>query len=388
MKYMGMYIHIPFCKRKCSYCDFYSLDKSSDKIPEYIKTLKQELIEVGQGIKQDAKEKINDDVTIDTIYIGGGTPSFIESKYIKEIIETVNKNYNLAKDVEITIEINPGTVNKEKLKDYIECGINRCSLGMQTANNELLKTIGRIHTKEDFINAYNEARNAGFENINIDFIIGIPMQKLKDIDDMLEMLKKINPEHVSIYSLILEENTVLKKKIDDGLLNLPDEETERKMYWKVKENLEKQGYEHYEISNFAKQGYYSKHNWNCWNQKEYIGFGASAHSYTDNVRYSNISCIDEYISNYKKNKQEDNIVFNEKQNKYTKMQEYMILGLRKINGINKDEFKEKFSIELEDVFKNEIEKLLKQGLIEKLNNNIKLTKRGIDVANIVWEEFV
>lgn len=388
MKHSGMYIHIPFCKRKCSYCDFYSYENKEDKIPTYIKYLKQELKEVGEGIKEDAKTKQNDDVTIDTIYIGGGTPSYIDSAYIKDMLDLIKKYYIVLDNAEITIEINPGTVDENKLKTYKQAGINRCSIGMQAVNNECLQILERIHTKEDFINTYNLARKVGFKNINIDFIIGIPNQNIEDIDEMLNLIKKLNPEHVSVYSLILEENTRLNEKVEKGILKLPDEELERQMYWKVKENLEKQGYEHYEISNFAKKNYKSRHNLDCWEQKEYIGFGASAHSYTDNVRYSNVSNLEEYIANYENDKQEDNIIFHEKQNMYSKMQEYVLLGLRKIEGIDFNQFREKFNTNIDEIFKEEIEKLLNEELIEKSNNSIKLTKRGLDLANIVWEEFV
>ena len=388
MKHVGMYIHIPFCKRKCSYCDFYSCDNKQEIIPEYIKYLKQELKEVGVGIKLDAQQKINEDVTIDTIYIGGGTPSYIDSKYIIEILDIIKSYFNIEKNVEITIEINPGTINEEKLKDYKKTGINRCSIGLQSANNELLKTLGRIHNVDEFMNTYNLAKKVGFNNINIDFIIGIPGQTLDDIEDMLDLINKINPEHVSVYSLILEDETKLTKQVEDGIYNLPEEEHERQMYWKVKNILEKMEYHHYEISNFAKKGYESKHNLDCWNQKEYIGFGVGAHSYTDNVRYSNISNIEEYILNFKNEKQEDNIIFHEKQNPYSKMQEYMMLGLRKIDGIDLNSFNEKFGMDAKEIFKEQISKLIKDGLIEIDENNIKLTNKGIDLANIVWEEFV
>lgn len=388
MKHSGMYIHIPFCKRKCSYCDFYSYENKEDKIPIYIKYLKQELKEVGEGIQEGVKAKINDDVTIDTIYIGGGTPSYIDSAYIKDMLDLIKKYYIVLDNAEITIEINPGTVDENKLKTYKEAGINRCSIGMQATNEECLQILERIHTKEDFINTYNLARKVGFKNINIDFMIGIPNQNIEDIEEMLNLIKKLNPEHVSVYSLILEENTRLNEKVEKGILRLPDEKLERQMYWKVKENLEKQGYEHYEISNFAKKNYKSRHNLDCWEQKEYIGFGASAHSYTDNVRYSNVSNLEEYIANYENDKQEDNIIFHEKQNMYTKMQEYVLLGLRKIEGIDFDKFREKFNTNIDEIFKEEIEKLLNGGLIQKSNNSIKLTKRGLDLANIVWEEFV
>lgn len=388
MKHVGMYIHIPFCKKKCDYCDFSSCDNKINQIPTYIKYLKQEIQDVGEGIKLDAQEGLNDWVTIDTIYIGGGTPSFIDSKYIQEILETVKQYFVLDENVEITIEMNPGTVNIDKLKEYKESGINRCSIGLQATRDDLLKDIGRIHNVEEFIKTYEDARKVGFDNINIDFIIGLPNQTLEDIEDILELVSKLKPEHVSVYSLIVEDNTKLKEKIEQGKLTLPSDDLEREMYWNIKKGLENLEYGHYEISNFAKNGCESKHNLDCWNQKEYIGFGSSAHSYTDNVRYSNIDDLDEFISNFEKDKLEDNIIFHEKQNEKSKMKEYMILGLRKIDGISKEEFHNKFKMNFLDLYEAEIEKLVKQGLVEVTEDRIKLTCKGIDFANLVWEEFV
>ena len=275
-----------------------------------------------------------------------------------------------------------------KLKVYKQNGINRCSIGLQAVNDELLKILGRIHNKKEFVNTYELAKKAGFENINIDFMIGLPKQKMEDIEEMLELIEKLEPTHVSVYSLIVEEQTKLKEELEEGKLSLPEEVLERKMYWRVKNRLEEQGYEHYEISNFAKPTYASKHNLNCWNQKEYIGFGSSAHSYTDGLRYSNITNIEEYIENYKKNKQEDNIIFHEKQNEYTQMQEYMLLGLRKLKGVYGTEFIEKFGQDMFAIFSDQIKKLSKEELIEVNKDRIYLSNKGLDFANIVWEEFV
>lgn len=219
-------------------------------------------------------------------------------------------------------------------------------------------------------------------------MIGLPNQKIEDIDEMLKLIDNIQPTHVSVYSLTVEDDTKLCKKINDGRIFLPNEIVERQMYWKVKKELNKLGFEHYEISNFARRGFYSKHNINCWNQKEYIGFGASAHSYTDNVRYSNIADIDKYISNYKNNKSEDNFVFHEKQNLDSKMREYMILGLRKIKGVELNEFENIFGISIKEKFSSEMKKLLEKGLIDINEYSIYLTDKGIDLANIVWTEFI
>lgn len=388
MKEVGIYVHIPFCKHKCYYCDFISFADKNSLIDEYIKWLNYEIKEVGQGNRLDYENKLDDLVFVKTIYIGGGTPSFIESKYITEILKTIKENFVVDEDAEITMEMNPGTVNENKLKDYYNCGINRLSIGLQETNNALLKEIGRIHTYEDFENTYSLARNVGFKNINVDLMLGLPNQNILDLENSINKILDLDPEHISVYSLILEENTVLKNKVDQGILTLPEDEMERKMYYTVKNMLENNGYIHYEISNFAKKGFESKHNLDCWNQKEYMGFGAAAHSYTNNFRFSNIENIEEYINNFKNNKEEDNLIFHEKQNRESKMKEYMMLGLRKIEGVNIQQFKNKFVENPIFIFRKEIEKLVNEELLEVDGNFIKLTKKGLDLANLVWEEFV
>ena len=387
MKDIGIYVHIPFCKKKCNYCDFTSHCNKDELIEEYIKWLTYEIQQVAKGNKLDSKEGLDELVNIKTIYIGGGTPSYIDSKYIKQIMNTITTNFNIGKNPEITIEINPGTVNKQKLNDYKKSGINRISIGLQSTQNEILKLIGRIHTYEEFLKTYNLVKEVGFENINVDLMIGIPNQTLEHTQTSIKEIIKLEPKHISVYSLILEEGTKLEEEVKHNKLKLPEEELERTMYWDVKQDLEEAGYMHYEISNFAKKGYESKHNMDCWSQKEYIGFGVAAHSYTNGVRYSNIEELEEFIDNFKKDKLEDNIIFHEKQTHSSKIKEYMLLNLRKIKGVNIEEFIKKFNGNPKYIFKNELEKLENQGLIE-VNENIKLTNKGIDLANIVWEEFV
>ena len=372
MKELGLYIHIPFCKQKCKYCDFISFSNKESYVEKYIKALKNEVI----NNKNKAKE-----YEVTTVYIGGGTPSLIESGYIVEVLKTIKENYNIKKNAEITIEVNPGTVDEEKLKDYFNAGINRLSIGLQTTNNDLLKIIGRIHSYEEFLKTYNLAREVGFKNINVDLMIGLPTQILVDIQDSLEKIIKLKPEHISVYSLIVEEGTLIEKEISKGILKLPDEEQERKEYWMVKKTLEKAGYKHYEISNYAKKGFESKHNLNCWEQKEYLGFGLAAHSYLNKIRYSNTESLEEYLKN-------NNITIHEKQDKELEEKEYMLLGLRKIDGIKISEFKNKFVDNPIYVFKNELNKLVENNLIKVNVDTIKLTNKGIDLANIVWEEFV
>jgi len=375
MKEIGIYIHIPFCKKKCNYCDFISFNCNDDKIIEdYIKQLVLELKENMENISQ----KYN----VTTIYIGGGTPSYIKEMYIEEIITEIKK-YVSVENTEITIEVNPGTSNLEKLKSYIKMGINRVSIGAQTTNNMLLKAIGRVHTYEQFETTYLDAKRAGFQNINVDLMIGLPNQTVNDVKKDLEKIIMLKPTHISVYSLILEENTKLEKQVLTGKLVLPDEEIERKQYWLVKQQLENNGFEHYEISNFALNGYKSKHNINCWNQKEYIGIGLAAHSYLNNLRYSNTEILEIYLKDSKFKKQ-----IHEKQTKKEQMKEYMLLGLRKIQGVRISEFKNKFVQNPIFYFKSELNDLVNKDLIMIEDDYIKLTNKGIDLANIVWEKFV
>lgn len=378
MKEIGVYIHIPFCKRKCFYCDFCSYENFSDYYEKYIESL----------IKEIRNVELEENIIVKTIYIGGGTPSIIDANLIESILIELRNKFKIHENVETTIEINPGTVNKEKLEKYNSIGINRLSIGLQSTNDNLLKTIGRIHNYEEFEFCYSVARNIGFSNINVDLMIGLPNQTIQDVKDSLKNIIDKNPEHISVYSLILEDETKLKKLVDKKILDVPDEEIERNMYWTVKNVLEQNGYEQYEISNFAKKGYESKHNTDCWKQKEYIGFGAAAHSYFNNLRYSNICDIKEYINNVKNNRFQKNIEVQELQDKEDKMNEYMILGLRMMKGIDIKTFIEKFEENPKVKYEEEIKKLENQNLIIADDRCIKLTKKGIDFANIVWSEFI
>lgn len=375
MKELGIYIHIPFCVRKCLYCDFTSYAKKENVQKTYIEALQKEILNW---------KKSNKDVKIKTIYIGGGTPSSIDSKFIMEVINLLD----IENTEEITIEVNPGTINKKKLYDYKNAGINRLSIGLQSTNNELLKKIGRIHNYEQFLETYKMAREVGFDNINVDLMIGLPGQTMDDLKISLEDIINLNPEHISVYSLIVEDETPLKKMIESNILKLPEEDLERQMYWYVKDFLKINGYNHYEISNFAKQGFYSKHNMDCWEQKEYIGFGISAHSYIDRKRFGNISNLDNYIKNCIEGGFDKNRIIEEEQDKKDEMKEYMILGLRKINGISIQKFKNKFNENPIVLFKKELNKLYNEGLIIIDGDIIRLSNKGLDFANIVWEEFI
>ena len=325
---------------------------------------------------------------VKSIYIGGGTPSFIDSKYIERIMKIVKECYIIDSNAEITIEVNPGTVSQKKLETYLNSGINRISIGLQSTHNEILSKLGRVHSYEEFLYTYNLARKVGFKNINVDLMLGLPNQSLNDLQESITEVVNLEPEHISVYSLIIENGTPFCEKLEKQEIALPSDELERAMYWETKRKLEKAGYTHYEISNFAKPGFESKHNLSCWNQEEYIGIGASAHSYTNNVRYSNIDSIEDYIRNYENGNEIDNFVFHEKQNKESKMKEFMMLGLRKIQGIHIQDFKNKFGENPIYLYKKELEKLVNEELLEIDGDIIKLTDKGIDLANLVWEEFV
>ena len=378
---LGIYIHIPFCKQKCYYCDFVSYSNKCSEVKEYIESLKKEIEEFDFS-----------NYKVTSIYIGGGTPSYIDSIYIVEILselkEKLKCNLIEFKDIEITIEVNPGTVDTKKLNDYKKLGINRLSIGLQSTKNDILKKIGRIHTYQEFLEIYKLARETGFKNINIDLMIGIPGQKIGDLKNTLQDIIKLEPEHISVYSLIIEENTPIEKMLENGEIKLPDEDLERNMYWYVKNTLELNGYNHYEISNFAKLGKESRHNLNCWNQEEYIGFGVAAHSYLNGIRFSNTINVEEYIKHIENNRKEENIQIEESQSLEDKKNEFMMLGFRKIQGVDIARFKEKFIDNPIFLYRENLNKLVEEGLIEVDLNHIKLTNKGIDLANLVFEEFV
>lgn len=368
------YIHIPFCKQKCLYCDFNSFDHQDELINDYIVALIKEI-------------KSYDIQELYTTYIGGGTPSYIDEKYIAEILSI------LPHSCETTIEINPGTIDLQKLITYQKAGVNRISLGLQTTDNSILKIIGRIHTVNEFEEAFHLVRKAGFKNVNVDLMFGLPTQTLDNFKESVEYLIQLKPEHISAYSLILHH---------DIFSHLPSEEEERAMYHYLIDRMKEAGYIHYEISNFALKGYESKHNMAYWKQREYYGFGAGASSYLDNKRYTNVKNIQQYISrmNHEESPLHTNEhtldgqgtfldikILEETLNEDSKLNEYMMLGLRLINGININETNEKFHTNILEKYKESLDKLKRYKLI-KVDENIELTKKGLDLANIVWEEFV
>ena len=383
---LGIYIHIPFCIKRCSYCDFISYPSKYEKQEEYINKIIEEIEDNSDILKNNF---------ISTIYFGGGTPSSIKPELIKKVLDKICKVAEISKEnkekIEITIEVNPGTATKNNLQMYKNCGINRLSIGLQSTNDIILKEIGRIHNYEQFLNTYNQAIEAGFNNINVDLMLGLPGknqggQTIADLKDSLEKITNLNPEpnHISVYSLIVEEGTPIEKRLSQGEITLPNEEEERNQYHYTKNYLELKGYKHYEISNFVKPGQESKHNMNCWEQKQYIGFGVAAHSYINGIRYSNTNNLEEYLSQSSKEVK----TIEETQTKEDTEKEYMMLGLRKLDGISINKFKEKFGENPIYLFRKELQKLVEEELLEIDLDTIKLTNKGLDFANIVWEEFV
>lgn len=367
----GIYVHIPFCASKCIYCDFLSFPGLDGYQDRYFKSLLEEI---------NYKKEIFEDQEITSIFIGGGTPSVVKAKYIANIIEKLKASFKLASDIEITIEINPGTVNEDSLRVYKDLGINRLSFGLQSMDNDILKFLGRLHTKEDFQTSLKLARQVGFVNINADLLIGLPNQSLDVFKRTVKDLASLDLPHISAYSLILEEETKIYKMLEAGHIQMPSEELDRQMYWYLLEYLN--AYKHYEISNFAKEGYQCDHNLLYWETYEYLAFGLGASSYINSRRYRNTSSLGDYLKyDFRKFDLED-------LNEIDRMKEFMMLGFRMIAGPNPDLFMKRFNKDYRRVFKKEINKLLLLGLIKENHPGLSLSSKGLDLANRVFMEFV
>lgn len=377
MKEIGLYLHIPFCIKKCKYCDFVSYNQNNSMIDAYTDALIKEM--------NMYKNRLID-YKIKTIFIGGGTPSILDINKLDEVVKQLHKKFNISGDIEFSIESNPGTLTKEKLKFYNSIGINRLSIGLQSFNNEILKFIGRIHSKEDFIENYYSARDAGFKNINIDLIYGLPGQNLNDWERTLQQAIKIKPEHVSAYSLKIEEGTTFHKLFEERKLNLPSDEEDRDMYHLGISLLNKNGIKQYEISNFSKAGYECKHNLIYWNNQEYLGMGVSAHSYLNKNRFSNFNDINEYIHSI--NSETLPVSAEEIKDKQDEITETIFLGLRLNKGLNLRKFNDRFGVSIFELYGEKIDKLVSLGLLTTEENHIKLTSYGMDVSNQVFVEFI
>ncbi len=372
---ISVYIHIPFCESRCHYCDFCSSLLNEENVKKYFEYLKKEI-----NLQEDfLKYKI-----IDTVFIGGGTPSSVHSKYIKEIMEELSK-FQFSKNKEITIESNPNSLTREKAEAYFSSGINRISIGAQSFNESILKRIGRIHKKGDIYKAIENARSAGFDNINLDLMLALLDQKFSDIEESIKEIKKLNLPHISYYSLILEENTKLYLEHEKSPLAFPTEDEDREMYHYVVSELSKLGLKQYEISNFAKESYECRHNMTYWKLRDYISFGLSASSNIGNKRFTNYYSFKDYYEALDRGK--NPIVFSEKLTKTDRMNEFIMMGLRLNSGVDLIEFEEKFNDDFLKIYEREIEKNLKTNLILLDSNNIRLTDKGRDLSNQVELDF-
>lgn len=390
---LSLYIHIPFCVRKCGYCDFLSAPADEKARDRYVQALLME-IERYQGTET-ADRKIK------TLYIGGGTPSILSVDQLDCIMQKIKCTFNFHGDMETSMEMNPGTASKEKCRALYQMGINRLSIGLQSTNDMELKTLGRIHSYEDFLNTYTWCREAGFQNINVDLMAALPYQTVESYTTGLRKIIRLAPEHISAYSLILEEGTPFYQKYNSGCYPLPDEEQERLMYRETEQILAQAGYERYEISNYAKKGYACRHNLVYWQGGDYLGLGLGSSSYMDDVRFHNTTDLDTYVNQgaYVEDREELSV--------QAKMEEFMFLGLRVMAGVSGTEFEKRFGKTMEDVYGDVLRKHEEEGLLQierkedrkeaaaaepaKGKTNIEkvmLTTNGVDVSNYVFADFL
>lgn len=377
-KELELYLHIPFCVSKCKYCDFLSAPSGEEQRQIYVERLCRRIRYWSDVIHNYGYEIVS-------IFVGGGTPSILTEAQITQVFEAVHESFPIREDAEITLEMNPGTDVKDKLSVYRELGINRLSMGLQSADNEELKCLGRIHTYEDFRQVYQWAREAGFTNINVDLMSAIPGQTLESYEDTLRKVADLEPEHISAYSLIIEEGTPFYERYGEGrhAEELPNEDIERQMYVRTGEILEDYGYHRYEISNYAKDGYECRHNLGYWDRKEYLGLGAGASSLMDHIRWKEPDHIGPSTG----------LVLEEREDftrlrRKDEMEEFMFLGLRKINGVSEYDFYKSFRVSMDEIYKESIENLIKEGLLVREENRIRLTDRGIDLSNYALSQFL
>jgi|LSQX01.2.fsa_nt_gb oxygen-independent coproporphyrinogen-3 oxidase len=374
MKQIALYIHIPFCLKKCHYCDFNSYT-SLELIPKYLDALKREICLYG-----------NMGYSLKTIYIGGGTPTVLGEDQLQKLIDSVYASFDVMDGAEFTVEANPGTLTREKLIILKSMCVNRLSIGLQAYQDKLLKVMGRAHTVSDFEANYDIARESGFDNINVDVIFGLPFQTIWDFTQTLEQLVKLSPEHISCYSLNIEKGTKFYYMLKNGILHMPSEREERQMYHQGIQLLKQNGFLHYEISNFTKPGRFSRHNMVYWNTEQYLGLGAGAHSYIGTERFYNHYSIGDYVKTALNcNSPIAGRYFVSSDDRQA---EYCFMRLRLIDGIDEESFCKRFGHEIGEIYKCQINKLKKQGLIKEENRHIKLTASGLDLANLVFAEFL
>lgn len=369
---LELYVHIPFCVRKCQYCDFLSGPSDEETKDRYIEAL----------LKEIRAAEHTEDYEIVSVFIGGGTPSALKAEAIASIMRTLQEQFFFCEDAEVTIEANPGTVDLEKLTIYRNVGINRLSLGLQSTDAEELKLLGRIHSYEEFLKSYEWAREAGFSNINIDLMFAIPGQTGEAWRQHLYQVAELNPEHISAYSLIIEEGTPFAEQN----LDLPDEDTEYQMYEDTAEILERYGYRQYEISNYAKQGYMCRHNAGYWQRREYLGFGLGASSLYRGMRFSNTRRMQEYLKESRNPDQirKDVTVLSRNE----RIEEFMFLGFRMTEGISEKKFEENFDVRLMDVYGDILQKYEETGFMEHIETKWRLTRKGIHVSNHILADFL
>lgn len=383
MKELELYVHIPFCVQKCAYCDFLSAPADETLRQEYADVLIQEI----KGYK-----KMYQDYGVSTVFIGGGTPSILHPRQAGLIFEALRDSFQIGSGAEITLEANPGTVTEEKLLAWKEAGVNRLSIGLQSVKNEELRMLGRIHDYQQFLDTWQLVRRSGMKNVNIDLISAIPGQTLESWRETLRKTAELAPEHLSVYSLIIEEGTPFYEKYGKVCTEnfsdppLPDEETERLMYEETEAILQEYGYARYEISNYAKPGYECRHNIGYWQRKEYLGIGLGASSLIKKTRFRHICDLQKYLAmagDVRRLCEEE-----EELSAADEMEEFMFLGLRMMCGVKKSAFFRLFGVPIEEIYGKTIDKMKQNGLLELKGDQIRLTKRGIDISNYVFEQFL
>ena len=376
-KDLGLYVHIPFCVKKCEYCDFLSWSAGEEEREQYVNALLTEI----ESYRDFAKG-----YRVSTIFVGGGTPSVFLPKQMEQVLQKVYEVFELEKRPEITVEVNPGTVDEEKLQCYKKNGVNRLSMGLQSVKDEKLRLLGRIHTYQEFVESYELARKVGFDNISIDLISSVPGQTLQEWKEELETAAAQNPEHISVYQLIIEEGTPFYEKYAEHPELLPDEETSREIYLWTGKFLKEAGYEQYEISNYAKQGKESKHNLKYWERGDYLGLGLGAASMVRNIRMSNTKDMKTYLERCDKPKtMREDVQFLEEPRQ---MEEFMFLGLRKTRGVSKKEFRRIFGREMDMVYEKALHKCLENGMLLEHKDRIFLSEEGTLLSNMVLSEFL
>lgn len=373
----GLYIHIPFCKRKCLYCDFPSFAGKEAMQERYTASLMAEI---------DSRARECDGREFCSVFFGGGTPTALPMPLLERLAERVFASFHIAEDAEITTEANPGTLSRETARALRGMGFNRLSIGVQAWQDRLLKRLGRIHTIEEFLENYHIVREEGFRNVNLDLMFALPGQTLAEWRETLKQATALEPEHISAYSLILEEGTPFYREWEEGRLTTVSEELDREMYHFAVDFLREKGYAQYEISNFAKSGRQSRHNRIYWQAEEYLGLGLGAHSFWNGERFHNPYGLEEYIhaKGIPERLDQDRELISEQD----ALAEFMFLGLRLTEGVAFAAFRERFGREMKEVYGSQIDKLTQQGLLEEDKTGIRLTRRGIDVSNAVFREFL